>query len=346
MPIGCSCASVLHRLPEGVARRQPALLHRGRGQAREPDHVADGVDVLHGGAVVGRRPRSARGRPRRARRSSRSSESVAPWRPAEYMHRVGGNQLPARERRHRAGAVLLDGGHLLAEAEDHVQVAQVVLERLDDLESQNSSRRRRCSTTVTLQPSAANIEAYSMPMTPAPTTTSEFGSQSRPRTSSESMIGGRRTRRCAGWAGRVPTAITIRAAVDPPLVARRGRDVRAVCGSTKRPRARSGARRGFGAAGCGRRRSRARRRAACGDSRSCDGDLVLDPIALAVDPALAHAREVEDGLAQRLRRDRARVHADAADHLPAIDDRDALAELRGRIAAFCPPGPEPITSRS
>ena len=38
-------------------------------------------------------------------------------------------------------------------------------------ESQNSSIRSRDSTTVTLDPSAANIEAYSIPITPAPTTT-------------------------------------------------------------------------------------------------------------------------------------------------------------------------------
>jgi hypothetical protein len=37
---------------EAVADRQPPLLHRGRGERREPDHVADRVDALHLGAVV------------------------------------------------------------------------------------------------------------------------------------------------------------------------------------------------------------------------------------------------------------------------------------------------------
>jgi hypothetical protein len=60
------------------------------------------------------------------------------------------------------------------------------------------------------------------------------------------------------------------------------------------------------------------------------GDVVLDAVALAVDPALAHAGQVEDGLAQRLRRDRARVDADAADHVAAVDDSHAAAKL-GRL---------------
>src|SRR5581483_733724 len=37
------------RSAEGVQRGDPALLHRGRREAREPDHVADGVDVRHRG---------------------------------------------------------------------------------------------------------------------------------------------------------------------------------------------------------------------------------------------------------------------------------------------------------
>ncbi len=44
----------------------------------------------------------------------------------------------------------------------------------------------RFSTTVTLVPSAANIEAYSMPITPAPTTTIDVGSDFRSRMPSES----------------------------------------------------------------------------------------------------------------------------------------------------------------
>src|SRR5207253_722428 len=53
--------------------------------------------------------------------------------------------------------------------------------------------------------------------------------------------------------------------------------------------------------------------------------------------ALAHARQEDDGLAQRLGRDRARVRADAAERLAAVDHGDAAAELggldRGALAA-------------
>ena len=55
-------------------------------------------------------------------------------------------------------------------------------------ESQNSSIWSRRSTTVTRVPSAANIDAYSTPITPAPTTTIDAGTASRPRMPSESTI--------------------------------------------------------------------------------------------------------------------------------------------------------------
>ena len=79
-------------------------------------------------------------------------------------------------------------------------------------ESQNGSSSRRVSTTVTFVPTAANIDAYSMPITPAPTTTSVCGiclrlrmpSESRIDSSSNSMLGGR--------TGRLPVAITMRSA--------------------------------------------------------------------------------------------------------------------------------------
>ena len=75
--------------------------------------------------------------------------------------------------------------------------------------SQKSSMLSRFSTTVTLVPSAANIDAYSMPMTPAPTTTIDAGSDLRSRMPSESS-----TRRSSnstpdGRTGLVPVAMTM-----------------------------------------------------------------------------------------------------------------------------------------
>ena len=56
-----------------------------------------------------------------------------------------------------------------------------------------------------------------------------------------------------------------------------------------------------------------------------DRDVVLDLVARTVELALVGAGEVEHRLAQRLGRDRAGVHADAADHALAVDDGDSLA---------------------
>src|SRR5262249_2650010 len=57
-------------------------------------------------------------------------------------------------------------------------------------------------------------------------------------------------------------------------------------------------------------------------------DVALDAVALTVDRALAEAREVEHGLAQRLGGDRPREDA-AATELLALDDRRTAAELGG-----------------
>ena len=67
------------------------------------------------------------------------------------------------------------------------------------------------STIVTSVPSAANIEAYSTPITPAPITRSDFGSFFSVRIPSESITVSPSTA-TGGAAGRVPTAMTILAA--------------------------------------------------------------------------------------------------------------------------------------
>lgn len=80
--------------------------------------------------------------------------------------------------------------------------------------SQMSSIPGRFSTTVTLLPSAANMEAYSIPMTPAPTMTMERGTRSRASTLSESMIVRPSNSTVSGRAGRVPVAMTMFSALS------------------------------------------------------------------------------------------------------------------------------------
>ena len=69
-----------------------------------------------------------------------------------------------------------------------------------------------------------------------------------------------------------------------------------------------------------------------------DRDLVLQPVALAVDRALVEAGQVEDRLADRLRRDRAGVHAGAADRRRGA--RSARRACRASRTGWPPSGPQ------
>ncbi|SHX72698.1 Uncharacterised protein [Mycobacteroides abscessus subsp. abscessus] len=66
----------------------------------------------------------------------------------------------------------------------------------------------RFSTTVTLVPRAANMDAYSMPITPAPTTTIDPGMNRRFKMPSESRTRFSSKATPSGRAGLVPVAIT------------------------------------------------------------------------------------------------------------------------------------------
>ena len=90
----------------------------------------------------------------------------------------------------------------------------------------------RFSTTVTRVPSAANIEAYSMPITPAPTTTIESGTCSSCSTPSESSTRSPSNSTCDGRAGLVPVAITILSAVTVSWSPRTVPSTLTVCGSS------------------------------------------------------------------------------------------------------------------
>ncbi len=100
--------------------------------------------------------------------------------------------------------------------------------------SQKSSIESRASTTVTFEPSAANIDANSMPITPAPTIRIVDGRLARRRTmSSESRTVLPLNSISGGCAGSEPVAITTCRAEMVRTVSSRPSTAR-VCSSTKR----------------------------------------------------------------------------------------------------------------
>jgi hypothetical protein len=100
--------------------------------------------------------------------------------------------------------------------------------------SRNVSTRGRASTTVTFVPRRPNIDAYSTPITPAPTTTMLRGSRWwRCRSPSESMIVSSSKCTPFGRAGLVPQAMTMLAAVISFLPS--SSVMQMVCSSTNEP---------------------------------------------------------------------------------------------------------------
>ena len=71
-----------------------------------------------------------------------------------------------------------------------------------------------------------------------------------------------------------------------------------------------------------------------------DRDLLLDAVARPVRRPMGHARQVDDRLAKSLRGDRAPVDGDAA-QLAALDDGDLVTELRCLDRRLLPGGPGP-----
>jgi hypothetical protein len=84
---------------------------------------------------------------------------------------------------------------------------------------------------VTRVPRAANIEAYSTPMTPAPTTTMESGTFSSESTWSESSTREPSNSTCEGRAGVVPVAMMILSAVRVRNTCEPSMSTERVCGS-------------------------------------------------------------------------------------------------------------------
>ena len=100
---------------------------------------------------------------------------MLPCRPAEYITASAAIFFP------EASVVMVPKPELSTDATSSPKRKDIAWSRRWNLSdstisgSQKSSICGRFSTRVTRVPSAANIEAYSTPITPAPTTTREFG---------------------------------------------------------------------------------------------------------------------------------------------------------------------------
>ena len=177
---------------------------------------------------------------------------------------------------------------------------------------------------MTLEPSAPNIDAYSTPITPAPTTVivrgTRLSSFSRP---SESMIVRSSNSTDAGRAGRVPTAITIR-------FARTGSSepsMRTVWSSSKA--ASPGSSPTWLRRNCSRVIAVSAATTAAARSSSCWIAWRSDSSTAARVEHVQRTRGelLQGGLAQGLRRDRPGMDRDAAEAVTALGDGDTLAEL-------------------
>ena len=335
MPMGWTDCELAGRLVERVVRREAALVHARRRERGEPDDVADGEDVAAPRCGTGRRPRCARGSRPTGPPPARLSASVCPWRPAEYMTASAAIRLPDASRVTVPCVLLSTPATSSPNRNDTDRSRRWNFSDSATSGSHISSIAGRLSMTVTRVPSAANIDAYSMPMIPAPTTTIEFGHLLQ----REHAVGVE-DRALVELHGVGPVRLGAGGDDDEP-----GGDLGAadavVVEDAERVRVdeRAGAAEDvdvvaqqlgaddlvLAADDVLRAREQVLHR-----------DVGLHAVAGAVHLPLRHARQVHDRLAQRLARDGARVRRDAAHHVPALDDGDLVPQLRGGDRGLLP----------
>src|ERR1700736_3647945 len=134
-PVRETLGDALRLDPEGVAHRQPALFHRGRGECGEPDHVADRVNAGDLGSMgfVDHEPTPVACR----EASLRQIELAGGAGPADRVERLlGDDRLAAVEVQPDARAVLvldnLQSADALVEPQGNPVFPQVMAELVDD----------------------------------------------------------------------------------------------------------------------------------------------------------------------------------------------------------------------
>ena len=146
--------------------------------------------------------------------ASRSSASVCPCRPAEYMTASAAMRLPETSRVTVPCVLLSTPATSSPNRNDTDRSRRWNFSDSATSGSHISSIAGRLSMTVTRVPSAANIDAYSIPMIPAPTTTIEFGTFSSASTPSESRTVLPSNCTVFGRCGLLPVAMTTKRALN------------------------------------------------------------------------------------------------------------------------------------
>ncbi|MCO5546658.1 hypothetical protein L7F22_000092 [Adiantum nelumboides] len=330
-------AQLADRLAERVVGGEPALVHARRRQRREADHVADRRDVLDRGPVllvdldappvVG--PDTGRVQ----------AQLLGHALPARRVHdHVGRDPLAAGQAGHRAAAVHLDRGHLLAEPERDRRVAQVELQRLHDLRV--AEPEHRVPLLHHGHPRAERGEHRRVLDADHPGADDDHRvrdpAQLQHLVGVDDVLAVERDGVRAGRAGpgrddEVRGGDLVVVTPPRPLdddgvrvgeARRPGQDVDVVAHQLVAHHLDLTADHVLGAR-----------------QQVSYGDLGLDPVAGPVHLPLGEPGQVEDGLAQGLRRDRAGVDADPAHHVAAVGHRHPLPELRRRDRGLLPTRP-------
>src|SRR5579883_2995087 len=194
---------------EHMTAGQSPLLHRCAGQRRKANDVAGRVDVGYLGlevladrdlaALVG------------AQAGGIDVEQIAVGLASDgVQQRLAVYVLAAFQFGEDPVALRVeaDRNHPLPQPKDSAQLPQLKAQALDDLPVHELQQRRALIEQGHLHPSAANMDAYSSPIMPAPTMTSSLGSSSSECSWSESNT--RLPSMGISWlcAGRVPHAIS------------------------------------------------------------------------------------------------------------------------------------------
>ena len=310
--------------PEHGQRGAPSLLHGGGRQGGKADGVARREDVRHRRAelVVDRHTAA------RVRFQARGGkiELVRVRLPSHRIEEgVRRQRLVALQPRHDAPGIHADGLHLLAEPEDRFADAHVIRERVDDLPIDEVEQRRPLIDYRGLDVQRGEHRGVFQSDHAGADHDGAAGHLDVERDQLVAVEDAFPVARDVGVPRRARAAgdqHVLRLYGPRPLVRLHGERVRS--GEARRSLQH---RDSVAAQLVAHHLQLVLAHLADATVEIRHGDDLLQHVVAPVEGALPEAGEVEDGLAQRLARDRARVQRHAAQALTAIDDGHFLAQL-------------------